>query len=208
MRCQRLGGERHYRVGTITLPTGGRSESLGILDDGTVAPRTMFLQPWGGTVLTFGDWFTQGCSSVVLPADPVYPIAWFNSVGVGYWVYRNRADGLIQGLVPVAELHVNTPLTNRGDDAVDLLQRSGQLDNRPVFAVPKNDRGRRRVPPARAPEALQPGVDGERELSILIGGYFFSFGSRTVMMAVRRVALAWVRSGAKPLAVALSSKKG
>jgi hypothetical protein len=101
----------------LTLPTGGRGESLGVLDDGTMAPRTLFLQPWAGAVLTNGDLLVQAVTSVVLPADPVYPTALFNSVGVGYWVYRNRADTLIQGVVPMAELHVNTPLTNRGDGA-------------------------------------------------------------------------------------------
>lgn len=102
---------------TLTLPTGGRAENLWLLNDGTVAPRTIFVQPWGGAVLNFGDWFAQGITSVVLPADPVYPIVWFNSAGVGYWLYRNPADGLLQAVVPVAELHVNTPLTNRGDEA-------------------------------------------------------------------------------------------
>ena len=121
----------------LTLPTGGRGESLGLLDDGTVAPRAMFLQPWAGAVLTQGDWFTQGITSVVLPADPVYPIAWFNSVGVGYWVYRNRSDSMIQGLVPVAELHVNTPLTNRGDDQVIFFRDQVNLTTGLYLQFPK-----------------------------------------------------------------------
>jgi len=102
----------------LTLPTGGRGDSLGLLDDGRRVPRTIFLQPWAGAVWTSGDWFAQGVTSVLLPADPVFPTALFNSVGMGYWAYRNASDPMVQGVLPVIELHVNTPVTNRGDDAV------------------------------------------------------------------------------------------
>jgi hypothetical protein len=107
---------------TVTLPTGGRGGNLGVLDDGSTAPRALFVQPWVGGVLNYGDLFVQGISAAVLPAEPVYPTVLFNSVGVGYWVYRNRNDALLQGIVPVAELHVNTPLTNRRDDATIFLR--------------------------------------------------------------------------------------
>jgi hypothetical protein len=103
---------------TITLPTGGRGDSLGLLDDGTVAPRAVFVQPWVGAAWNDGDLFVQGMSSVLLPTNPIYPAVWWNSVGAGYWLYCNRHDPLVQGVAPVIELHVNTPLTNREDDQV------------------------------------------------------------------------------------------
>ncbi|HJZ89822.1 MAG TPA: hypothetical protein VKE40_03045, partial [Gemmataceae bacterium] len=102
----------------LTLPTGGRGDKLPLLDDGRRAPRAIFFQPWAGAVWNTGEWFAQGVTSVLLPADPVFPTAWFNSIGVGYWLYRNTSDPLVQAVVPVAEVHVNTPLTNRGDNAV------------------------------------------------------------------------------------------
>jgi hypothetical protein len=100
----------------VTLPTGDRNDSLAVLDDGTRAPRAVFVQPWAGAAWAGGDLFAQGITALVLPTDPVYPAVWFNSVGVGYWLYRNASDALVQGVAPVAELHVNTPLTNRGAD--------------------------------------------------------------------------------------------
>ena len=110
-----------FSVGlNLTLPTGGRGD-VGQLADGSAAPRAVFVQPWAGAAWNDGDVFYQGVSSLLLPTDPVYPATWFNSVGVGYWLYRNGSDALVRGIVPVAELHVNTPLTNRGDDAQILL---------------------------------------------------------------------------------------
>ena len=102
---------------TVTVPTGGRGENLSILDDGSVAPRAVFLQPWGGAVWNRGDWFVQAVSSLVVPTDDVFPTVFFNSVGVGYWLYRNCNDRLVRGIVPVAEIHVNTPLTGRSANA-------------------------------------------------------------------------------------------
>jgi hypothetical protein len=102
----------------ITLPTGARGGPLGTLDDGTAAPRAVLVQPWAGVAWADGDLFAQGITALLLPTDPIYPAVWFNSVGVGYWLYRNSSDALVQGLAPVAELHVNTPLTNRDGDSV------------------------------------------------------------------------------------------
>ncbi|HVK13916.1 MAG TPA: hypothetical protein VM597_34555, partial [Gemmataceae bacterium] len=112
-----------FSVGlNLTLPTGGRADGIGALPSGAAAPRAVFVQPWTGAAWNSGDTFYQGVSSLVLPTDPVYPTVWFNSFGVGYWLYRNPTDTLVRGIAPVAELHVNTPLTNRGDDALILMK--------------------------------------------------------------------------------------
>src|SRR5262245_35726605 len=70
----------------LTVPTGGRSRSE--LNDGPI-PRGVFAQPWIGAVWTSGDAFVQGVSAIVLPTQPEYPVAWFNSLGAGYWIYGN-----------------------------------------------------------------------------------------------------------------------
>ena len=101
----------------VTVPTGGRGENLSLLDDGTRAPRAVFLQPWAGAGWVRGDWFAQGVSALLVPTDDVFPTVWFNSLGAGYWLYRNADDRLVRGIAPVVELHVNTPLTNRSTDA-------------------------------------------------------------------------------------------
>jgi hypothetical protein len=54
----------------------------------------------------------QGFSSVLTPSDSRDGTFFFNDFGVGYEVHL--AAGWLRGIVPVAELHVNTPLTNRG----------------------------------------------------------------------------------------------
>ncbi|HJZ90397.1 MAG TPA: hypothetical protein VKE40_05960, partial [Gemmataceae bacterium] len=101
---------------TVTVPTGVRGGPLGTLDNGQSAPRAVFVQPWAGVAWADGDLFAQGVTSLLLPTDPIYPAVWFNSVGVGYWLYRNASDALVQGVAPVVELHVNTPLTNREEE--------------------------------------------------------------------------------------------
>jgi hypothetical protein len=101
----------------LTLPTGGRGESLSLMDTGEIAPRSVFIQPWAGAVWNAGDAFVQGVSSLLIPTDSIYPTAFFNSVGIGYWLYQSETDRLVKAIAPVMELHVNTPLTQRGDDA-------------------------------------------------------------------------------------------
>ena len=74
---------------------------------------------------------------MVLPTDPIYPVVAFNSVGVGYWLYRNGNDRLLRAIVPVAELHVNTPVTNRGPDASILLSDQFNLTTGVYFQFPR-----------------------------------------------------------------------
>jgi hypothetical protein len=121
---------------TLTLPTGGRG-SIGALPDGISAPRAVLVQPWVGAVWNSDDWFVEGISAVVLPTDPIYPVVAFNSVGVGYWLYRNGNDRLLRAIVPVAELHVNTPITNRGPDASILLSDQFNLTTGVYFQFPR-----------------------------------------------------------------------
>ena len=94
----------------LTFPTGGRGDTSDLIN--AEIPRGVFAQPWIGAVWNSGDAFVQGVSAIVLPTQPVYPVALFNSVGAGYWLYGNGRDSLVRGIAPVVELHLNTPLNN------------------------------------------------------------------------------------------------
>jgi len=121
---------------TLTLPTGGRG-TMGQLANGQTAPRAVFVQPWVGAAWNYEDWFVQGVSALVLPTDPVYPVVAFNSIGVGYWIYRNADDSLLRAVVPVVELHANNPLTNRGNDAEILFNDQVNLTTGVYLQFPR-----------------------------------------------------------------------
>lgn len=111
----------------LTLPTGGRGDGLGRLADGSPLPRAVFLQPWVGAVWNWDDFFFQGTSALLMPTSPVYPATAFNSVGMGYWAYRDSADAFVRGIAPVIELHVNTPINNRGSDNLIIFRDQANL---------------------------------------------------------------------------------
>lgn len=97
----------------ITAPTGGGSA---ILIDGLEAPNSTLFQPWAGFVRIFGErTYVQGISNIIVPSDGRDPTLWGNSLGVGYWLYRNPTDRMIQGFIPHAEVHVRTPLNHRDE---------------------------------------------------------------------------------------------
>ena len=53
--------------------------------------------------------------------------AWFNDAGVGYYLIRRTDESLLRSVVPMLELHLNTPLNHRGLDA-GLINFSDALD--------------------------------------------------------------------------------
>jgi hypothetical protein len=93
----------------VTAPTGGGSA---LLLDGTTAPHSWLLQPWAGFVTMFGRGYVQGISNLIVPTDSRDITLWGNSLGLGYWAYRNP-NGLLTGITPTAEIHVRTPLNDR-----------------------------------------------------------------------------------------------
>ena len=103
----------------LTFPTGGRGD---LLAEGLPLPRGVFAQPWIGAVWNAGDLFLQGTSAILLPTQPIYPVALFNSVGAGYWVYRSDADAVVRGVAPVVEFHASNPISNRGTEEPLLLR--------------------------------------------------------------------------------------
>jgi hypothetical protein len=94
----------------VTAPTGtGRVE----LSDGTIAPHSVLLQPWAGGIFNLQHIYFQGFSSVVVPLDQRDPTILFNSIATGWWLYREPDNRYLTAFVPVAELHLNTPLNHR-----------------------------------------------------------------------------------------------
>ena len=95
----------------VTAPTG-RLTLSNTLTGQSIHPT--LIQPYVGYLRTGlgGDAFIQGFSAVVVPTDASDVTLLTNSVAVGYFAYRNPT-GLLTSLVPVAELHVNTPLSHR-----------------------------------------------------------------------------------------------
>ena len=103
----------------ITAPTGGGSA---VFPDGTTAPHSWLLQPWGGFVYRFDRSYVQGITNLIVPTDSRDVTLLGNSIGVGYWLYRAPTDRLLTGITPVAEVHVRTPLNHRDINGNIFLQ--------------------------------------------------------------------------------------
>jgi hypothetical protein len=97
----------------VTAPTG---QELQV--EGESSVRSTVLQPWVGYIYNVNrSWFLQGFSSLAVPTDARDVTLLFNDIGVGYRLYRsNNPDSWLTGIVPVSEIHVNTPLNHRGLD--------------------------------------------------------------------------------------------
>src|SRR5260370_20266835 len=101
----------------LTAPTG---ETVKVNGESTI--HSTVFQPWGGFIYSFNrDAFVQGFSSIAVPTDARDVTIWFNSLGVGYHLYRGADPcATLKGVVPVAEFHLNTPLNHRGWDSQPL----------------------------------------------------------------------------------------
>jgi hypothetical protein len=94
----------------LTLPTG---DALHI--DGQSDINSTVFQPFVGYIYHLGDFFAQGFSSVAVPTDARDVTILFNSVQLGYRLYRsNGSERWLTSVTPVAEFHLNTPLNHRG----------------------------------------------------------------------------------------------
>ena len=91
----------------LTVPTGPSIATI----DGTI--HSTLIQPWMGYIYNFDRFYVQAFHSVVLPTDPRDAKLLFNDVGLYYWLYRNP-NRFLNFVVPVAEIHVTTPLSDRG----------------------------------------------------------------------------------------------
>lgn len=81
----------------------------------------MYFQPFSGFILTSGDLFLQGFSSLTLPVARPESIIAFNDIGVGYYVYRDATGSrLISAVAPTLEMHYTAPI-RRADPRANLF---------------------------------------------------------------------------------------
>jgi hypothetical protein len=91
-----------------------------------------YAQPFAGFILTGGDLFVQGFSSMTLPVARPESIVLFTDLGVGYFVHRdNSGSALLTGIAPTLEVHVANPLR----DADRLADLFGRVDDLKVHNV-------------------------------------------------------------------------
>lgn len=97
----------------VTVPTG--PDSIGGFPTVFPVPHTTLLQPYLGFIRHMGDFYFQGFSSLNVPLDADDVLLMFNDFQLGYYLYRDRdRSSFLTSVVPMIELHVNTPLTHRG----------------------------------------------------------------------------------------------
>ena len=97
----------------LTLPTG--QTPFGSTLTGT-DPRGTLVQPWLGHILAWDNFFTQGFTAIVVPTSGGQPTFLSSDLAAGYFVYRS-STGLVTGLIPTVETHLNVPTSYRGSDA-------------------------------------------------------------------------------------------
>lgn len=91
----------------VTAPTGPRIPTI----DGNL--HSTYLQPWFGYIWNADRFFLHAFHSVVVPTDSRDVTLLFNDVGLNYWLYRNDSNRFLNFIVPLAEVHVTTPLDHR-----------------------------------------------------------------------------------------------
>ncbi len=120
----------------VTAPTGGGDSNI-LLADGSLAPHSTLFQPWAGWIYNWRDLYFQGFSSVVVPSDSRDPSILFNSIAMGYWLYRSNNDRFLQGFVPTVEVHVNTPLNHDNPNDVIFFENQVNLTTGAYVVFPR-----------------------------------------------------------------------
>ena len=91
----------------VTAPTGPSIPTI----DGNLHPT--LLQPWFGYIWNADKFYVQAFHSLVVPTDSRDVTLLFNDVGINYWLYRGDPNRVLNFIVPMAEVHVTTPLNHR-----------------------------------------------------------------------------------------------
>jgi hypothetical protein len=97
----------------LTVPSG--DSPFGSTLTGT-NPRGTLVQPWVGHILTWDRLFVQGFDAVVVPTSGGQPTFLSHDAAAGYFLYRDGA-GLVTGVIPTVEAHLNVPVSMRGTNA-------------------------------------------------------------------------------------------
>jgi hypothetical protein len=106
---------------TMSVPTA----SSRLIDPG---PGTLaYVQPFVGFILSSGDFFLQGFSSITMPVARPESILLFNDIGVGYFIYRDQSgSGMVRSIAPTFEVHIMDPL-RQVDPTVDIFGLTDKL---------------------------------------------------------------------------------
>lgn len=105
-----LGGEVLSTGLVVTAPTGGGAAFSSQHPE--IHPTV--IQPFVGGIGTFGRAYGQFFTSLAVPTDSRDTTYFFNSVQLGYQLFRNPDARFVRSVTPLVELHINTPLDNRG----------------------------------------------------------------------------------------------
>jgi hypothetical protein len=127
----------------------GNAVSVGLVVTAPTGPQefnpfnTTILQPFVGYKYFFvPEMYVQGFTSIAVPTDTRDVTLLFNDIALGFYLYRNtEEDAFLRGIIPTAELHVNTPLNHRG--AFNFADPSGTPDWVTVTAGGTLELGRR-----------------------------------------------------------------
>ncbi|GIW79097.1 MAG: hypothetical protein KatS3mg105_0904 [Gemmatales bacterium] len=97
---------------SMTFPTG---RGIRIPGQSTVNP--VFFQPFGGYLFSGSLGYIQGFTSLAVPTDSRDITILFNDIAFGVRAYQSaNPNARVQAIIPTGEIHINTPLNNRGLD--------------------------------------------------------------------------------------------
>lgn len=105
-----LGGEVLSTGVVVTVPTGGAAAFSAQQPE--IHPTV--IQPFIGGIGTFGRTYAQFFTSLAVPTDDRDTTYFFNSVQLGYQLYRNPDARFVRSVTPLVEMQVSSPLNNRG----------------------------------------------------------------------------------------------
>jgi hypothetical protein len=109
----------------ITMPTGPEAYSFIVKDGRAEELHPALFQPFVGYLWRRADLFVHGFGSIMVPTDSRDVTVAFLDVGLGYWIFRG--GGVLAGIVPTVEAHVNIPVNHRGADDVPRFRDSVDL---------------------------------------------------------------------------------
>jgi hypothetical protein len=95
----------------VTAPTGNTVT----YSYQTPSIHPTIIQPFIGAIFTRENYYVQGFTSMAIPTDSNDTAYFFNSLQLGYHLYQSPIDsGWLRSVTPIVEVHVNTPINNRG----------------------------------------------------------------------------------------------
>ena len=99
----------------VTVPTGPDFR----LPDGT-SLHSVILQPYVGGIYNADRLYVHGFTSLAVPTDSRDAVLLFNDLGIGYRLYQGGDKAILRYVIPTFETHINTPLSHRGSQNLDI----------------------------------------------------------------------------------------